>query len=87
VLADESLDGRSLEERYDKSASVIRAAESKTFPLAAISSDRPVGPLGLTGEIAGMDENDQRVVASFELSAPLAVNDPGPPSDGACTPP
>jgi hypothetical protein len=34
-----------------------------------------------------MDENEERVVTAFDLSARLEVNDPGPPSGGACTPP
>jgi hypothetical protein len=87
VLLDESLDPRTLEDRYGGSASVIRAGGSQTYPLSAISSDRPVGPLAVTGEIRGLDANDQEVTAAFDLSARLEVNDPGPPSDGACTPP
>jgi len=87
VLADESLDGRSLEERYGGSARLVRAGETKTFPLAAISSERPEGPLAVQGEIEGMDENEQRVFAAFDLPAELTVNDPGPPAGGACSGP
>jgi len=88
VLSDESLDSRALDERYGQSASVIPPSSGKNFRLGAISSDRPGGLLAVTGEIQAMDENDQTVVEAFDLSAPLLVNDPGPPpSGGACTTP
>jgi len=87
VLVDESLDRGSLEERYGGNASLIRAGESKTYPLTAILPDRPQGPIGVTGEVEGFDENEQRIAAAFDRSAALVVNDPGPPSGGACAPP
>lgn len=86
VLLDESLDRGTLEDRYGGNASLIRAGGSKTYPLTGISSDRPEGPIGVTGEVEAFDENEQRVVSAFDRSATLEVTDPGPPSDGACTP-
>ena len=86
MLSDESLDAGTLEDRYGERASVTRAGASKTFPLTAISSDRPQGPLIVSGEIRGIDENDQAVAEAFDLSAALVVNDSGPPSSGACAP-
>src|SRR5262245_61306651 len=86
VLADEGLDTRALEERFGANASVVPAGASQNYPLSAISSDRPAGPLTVQGEVEGMDENGEAVTASFDLSASLVVNDPGPPSGGACSP-
>lgn len=85
VLSDERLDGRALEDRFGESASLVPAGESRTFPLAAVSHQRPVGPLAVRGEVSGVDENGEPVVASFDLSATLVVTDPGPPAGGACT--
>jgi hypothetical protein len=50
-------------------------------------SENPVGPIGVRGEFRGIDDNEQRVAAALDLSAALVVNDPGPPSSGACTNP
>jgi hypothetical protein len=86
VLVDESLDTRGIDERYGEGASSIRAGSTGVFRVGG-RSDAPVGPIAVTGGVEGMDENDQSVVESFDLSAPLVVSDPGPPSGGACVPP
>ncbi len=85
VLLDERLDGRALEDRFGASASLVRAGATRTYPLSGTSGGRPAGPLAVRGEIAGVDENGEPVVASFDLSATLVVTDPGPPAGGACT--
>jgi len=85
LLADESLDARAIEDRYGERASSIGAGATKLFRIGSVSGE-PVGPLAVEGEIEGMDENDQTVAEAFDLSAALVVNDPGPPSGGACTP-
>ncbi len=85
LLADESLDARAIEERYGERASSIPAGGTKLFPTGSVSG-APVGPLAVAGEIQGVDENGESVVAAFDLTAPLVVNDPGPPAGGACTP-
>ncbi len=86
VLLDESLDSRGIDERYGEGASSIPAGSTGVFRIGSVS-DAPVGPIAVTGGIEGLDENDQTVVESFDLSAPLVVIDPGPPSGGACPPP
>ncbi len=85
LLAEELLDQTALEDRFGAPAIVIRAGASSTFPLAAISPERPSGPVAVTGEVAGVDENGESVVAPFDLSTRIEVSDPGPPSGGACT--
>ncbi len=84
LLADESLDTRGIDERFGERASSIGAGATKLFRVGSVSGG-PVGPIAVTGEIRGMDENDQTVAEAFDLSAPLVVNDPGPPAGGACT--
>ena len=84
LLSDENLDRRGIEERYGERGSSIPAGSTKLFHVGSVSGE-PVGPIGVSGDIEGMDENDQTVVAAFDLSAPLVVNDPGPPSGGVCT--
>jgi hypothetical protein len=86
VLTDESLDRNGLEQRFGANASVIPAASTQTFPLTGISQARPSGPITVQGSVEGMDENDEPVVAAFDLSARLDVNEPPPPTGGACTP-
>jgi hypothetical protein len=86
VLVDESLDTRGMDERYGAGASSIPAGSTGVFRIGSVSN-APVGPIAVAGGIEGLDENDQTVVESFDLSAPLVVIDPGPPSGGACTPP
>jgi hypothetical protein len=86
VVVEESLDTRGIEERYGEGASSIPAGATRLFRIGGVL-DAPVGPIAVTGRIEGMDENDQSVVESFDLSATLVVNDPGPPSGGACVPP
>jgi hypothetical protein len=87
VLADESLDQSAIEERYGGNASLIPAGASHTFPLAGRAQGRPSGPLAVQGSVEGMDENEEMVVAAFDLSSRLEVDDPGPPAGGACSPP
>ncbi|HEY7818753.1 MAG TPA: hypothetical protein VIG29_11080, partial [Vicinamibacteria bacterium] len=87
VLTDETLDQRTIEDRYGENASLVPAGASRTFPLSARAEGPPSGPLAVQGSVEGMDENEERVVTAFDLSARLEVNDPGPPSGGACTPP
>jgi hypothetical protein len=86
VVVDESLDTRGIEERYGEGAGSIPAGSTRIFRIGG-RSDAPVGPIAVRGGIEGMDENDQTIAESFDLSAPLVVNDPGPPSGGACVPP
>jgi hypothetical protein len=85
-LADEDLNSREIDERYGERASSIPAGATKVFRIGGVSHE-PLGPLSIAGELAGMDENDRTVVASFDLSVRLEVSDPGPPESGACAPP
>jgi hypothetical protein len=87
VLADETLDQSTIEDRYGENASLVPAGASRTFPLAGRPDGRPSGPLAVQGSVEGMDESEEMVVAAFDLSARLEVSDPGPPAGGACTPP
>jgi hypothetical protein len=84
VLADETFDRSALEQRFGADASLVPARGTKTFRIAAISEARPSGPLAVQGSVEGLDENEEPVEAAFDLSARLEVNDPGPPSGGAC---
>lgn len=84
TLVEETLDQRAIDERYGERASILPASGTRTLRLVAVS-ERPVGPIVVGGEIEALDENDQRVVESFELSTPLVVNDPDPPGGGACS--
>lgn len=86
VLSDESLDARTIDERYGAGASTLPSNGIRRYPLVGVSR-QPVGPISVAGEIEGLDDNEQRVAEAFQLSAPLVVNDPGPPSGGACTTP
>ncbi|MGH9334133.1 MAG: hypothetical protein ACRD21_10330 [Vicinamibacteria bacterium] len=86
-LADEALDRQAIDERYGERSSIIPASGTRQFRLGAITSGRPVGPIVVSGEIEALDENDQRVVESFQLTTPVVVDDPGPPGGGACSAP
>ena len=86
VISDESLDARAIEQRYGAGASTLPSNGIRLYHLVGVSR-QPVGPISVAGEIEGLDDNEQRVAEAFQLSAALAVNDPGPPSDGACSTP
>ncbi len=62
LLAEELLDQAALEERFGAPAIVIRAGASSTLPLRAVSPERPSGPVAVSGEVAGVDENGESVV-------------------------
>jgi hypothetical protein len=86
-LGEEALDQDALDERYGFEASVVMGGSSRIYRVAGLASGRPVGPIVVTGEITGRDENGNRVRAPLSLDATLVVQDPGPPGQGgACGP-
>jgi hypothetical protein len=86
-LGEDALDQDALDQRYGFEASVVMGGSSRIYRVAGISSGRPVGPIDVTGEIAGRDENGNRVRAPLSLDVMLVVQDTGPPSQGgACSP-
>jgi hypothetical protein len=85
-LREESLDGAGLELAYGFQANVVMAGSSRVYGLVGVTGDRPVGPLDVTGELSGRDENGHLIRTSFQLAAALDVQDPGPPRQGgACS--
>ncbi|HXV61004.1 MAG TPA: hypothetical protein VEK15_09950 [Vicinamibacteria bacterium] len=82
-IASDVLDRATIDERYGAMASVLVGGGSRVYPLGGRSDD-PVGPLLVSGEIAGRDENGNNVRTSFNLRATLNVIDPEPPGSGAC---
>ena len=83
-VAADALDRAGLDEFFGAMASVLVGGGSRDYPLGGRSDD-PVGPLLVSGEIAGRDENGKSVRTSFNLRATLNVIDQEPPGSGACT--
>ena len=85
-VVEESLDSAAIEERYGES--LVPPNGSRVFPLGAPSGERPIGPVVLSGTVAGRDDGGSRVTTSFRLAAPsLLVRDPDLGPGGACPPP
>jgi hypothetical protein len=80
-IAEETLDAAALEERYG--SGLLPGRSSRTLSVGGPASN-PVGPLSVSGEVRGRDENGARVSQSFQLSTTLRVEEPVKPSGGAC---
>jgi hypothetical protein len=86
-LGEETLDGAALELAYGFQANVVMAGSSRTYGLTAVTGARPVGPLEVTGELSGRDDNGHLIRTPFQLTATLDVREPDPPGQsGACSP-
>ncbi|HSF16214.1 MAG TPA: hypothetical protein VLK65_11745 [Vicinamibacteria bacterium] len=83
-IAADTLDRATIDERYGAMASVVVGGGSRVYPVGGRSDD-PVGPVLVSGDITGRDENGKNVGTSFSLRAPLNVIDPEPPGSGACS--
>jgi len=83
-IGSENIDGAALEERYG--SRVVPAHGVRVFRIGLQSGVRPVGPLLVTGNAVGLDENGDGVNLEFQHTAPIDIHDPVPSPDGACPP-
>jgi hypothetical protein len=81
-LAEETLDGDGLRDRYGTVA--VLPGATRLFHIGATVSEPPRGRLRIVGDFEGLDENGESVRASFDLDAAVTVNTPEPPAGGAC---
>jgi hypothetical protein len=83
TIGSENLDGPALQERYG--TRVVAANGTRVFRVGLPSEVRPEGPLLVTGNAIGLDEDGNGVNLSSQLGADLVVTDPVP-APGACPP-
>jgi hypothetical protein len=83
-IAEETLDARTLQDRYGEGAIAVMPGGRRLFRIAATVSEPPRGRLRIVGDFEGVDEHGEEVHASFDLEAAILVNNPEPPVAGAC---
>src|SRR5262245_44963553 len=83
-IGSESMNGTTIEERYG--SRVVPAHGARIFRIGLQSSTRPEGPILVSGDAVGLDQDGNGVRHSFHFSADLVVHDPEPPLGGACPP-
>jgi hypothetical protein len=83
-IAEETLDGRSLQDRYGEGAIAVPPGATRLFRIGSSLPEPPRGRLRIAGDFEGIDENGEAVRTSFDLDAAVTVNTPEPPVAGAC---
>jgi len=85
TVVDDSLDAAALASRYG--VTQITAGLAVVLTIGGRSEGRPVGPVTVDGAAGGRDENGNRLIHPFHLTAaPLDLRDADPSAGGACGP-
>ncbi|HUG52516.1 MAG TPA: hypothetical protein VMR21_02900 [Vicinamibacteria bacterium] len=83
-LLAETLDAAQVEERAG--SRLVPARGELRFPITAISTGEPIGPVVFEGEILGRDESGHAIVVPLRSTATMTVAPPPALGAGACGP-